>query len=227
MLAGERMLATDVADVTEATHFQSTVEIDDTLTISPTASSGAQHIVFNEGYSIYADNTGAGASNDRLWFDAPDNGQIVIGPRAGASLLEDLRLRTDATTASAANMNIDSATYKVARSTSSLKYKQDVESYEFDAAALRQLRPVRFHDKGEMSSDPGNAKWYVGLIAEEVHDLGLTEFVSYLDGQPDALMYDRMCVALLQLNREAEERAASLESVVAELAARITALESA
>lgn len=182
-----------------------------TTTISPTASAGAQHLVFNEGYSVYADNTGAGASNSRLWIDAPDNGQVVIGPRAGAQALEDLRLRTDATTASAANMFIDSASYKISRSTSSLKYKQDVEDLSLDLDAVRQLRPVRFHDKGEMTSDPANARWYVGLIAEEVEALGLTEFVTYMNGEPDALMYDRFCVALLLLLQNVEARVSALE----------------
>jgi hypothetical protein len=227
VLAGERIVASKIADVTEPNTFQEIVTFDetttmeDTLTISPTAGAGAQHIVFNEGYSIYADNTGAGTANNRLWIDTPDNGQVVIGPRAGASLLEDLRLRTDATVASAANMFIDSSTYKISRSTSSLNYKQDVEDLTLDLAAMRALRPVRFHDKGEMRSDPANARWYVGLIAEEVHALGLTGFVSYMNGEPDAVMYDRICLGLLQLNAAAEQRIDALEATVALLVEQI------
>jgi hypothetical protein len=215
VLAGERIVASKIADVTEPNTFQEIVTFDetttmeDTLTISPTAGAGAQ------------DNTGAGTANNRLWIDTPDNGQVVIGPRAGASLLEDLRLRTDATVASAANMFIDSSTYKISRSTSSLNYKQDVEDLTLDLAAMRALRPVRFHDKGEMRSDPANARWYVGLIAEEVHALGLTGFVSYMNGEPDAVMYDRICLGLLQLNAAAEQRIDALEATVALLVEQI------
>lgn len=216
-LAGMRATADRLNDHSEAVTFANNVTVNGLLTLAPTASTSARHILFNEGYEVYADNTGAGAANNRLWIAAPDNGQVVIGPRAGGSALEDLRLRTDATTASAANTFIDSSSYKISRSTSSLKYKQDVEDYEFDLDAVRQLRPVRFHDKGEMATDPANARWYVGLIAEEVQALGLTEFVTYLNGEPDALMYDRICVALIQVNRQNEERIAALESAVEQL----------
>lgn len=217
MLAGQRLIAARVADVTEATTFQSTLQVNGTVTVAPAASANAQHIVLNQGYSLYADNTGAGAANNRLWVDCPDDGQVVIGPRAGASALADVRIRTDATTASAANVFINSSTYQISRSTSSLKYKQDVEDLTLDLNAVKQLRPVRFHDKGEMQSDPDNARWYVGLIAEEVHALGLTQFVTYMDGEPDALMYDRLCVALIHWNRDAENRIAALEEKVEQL----------
>lgn len=68
-----------------------------------------------------------------------------------------------ATTASAANLNIDSAGL-MQRSTSSLKYKRDVEPLD-NADVLFDLRPVWYRSKCE--ADNPSWSWY-GLIAEEV-----------------------------------------------------------
>ncbi len=96
----------------------------------------------------------------------------------------------DNTTASAANITIfgDGSMY---RSTSSLKYKTDILDYTKGLSEVMKLRPVSY--KGKNDGD----KIFAGLIAEEVHDLGLTEFVQYAnDNTPDALSYSHM-VALL------------------------------
>jgi len=79
------------------------------------------------------------------------------------------------------------------RSTSSLKYKKNVENYTKGLSEVMKLRAVTYNG---INSLDGN-KQYAGLIAEEVHALGLTEFVQYAnDGTPDALSYQNM-VALL------------------------------
>jgi hypothetical protein len=90
------------------------------------------------------------------------------------------------TTASAANVQIDSNGY-FARSTSSLKYKTDIRNYTKGLNEVLGLRPVFYKGKTD-----GNTQ-FAGLIAEEVHELGLTEFVQYApDGSPDALSYQNM-----------------------------------
>jgi hypothetical protein len=194
----------------------------DYVAIHPASGSSAKHMEFNENYSVYADNTGTGSALSRLWIDCPDGGQVIIGPRAGASLVTDMRLRTGATTATAANMNIDATTYQIKRSTSSLKYKVSVKDGQIDLDAVRRLRVVEFQDRGEHEEMGDAAPWYVGLIAEEVDALGLTEFVAYLNTEdgpvPDGIQYDRITVALLQLAREQDDRLAQME-------ARLTALE--
>ena len=116
------------------------------------------------------------------------------------------------TTANAANffINTDGSVY---RSTSSLKYKTDVQDATHGLAELLTLRSVTY--KGKTDGDTV----FGGLIAEEIHDAGLTEFVQYAeDGTPDALAYGPMvslCVKAIQ------EQQAIIES----LTARITALE--
>jgi hypothetical protein len=208
-------------------------------------SSAGKAIQFNHGYSIYTDNVdNGGGSGTRLWVDMPDNADVVIGPRAGAAAIAGMRIRTDATTASAANMFINSSTYAIARSTSSRKYKQDIVPAEVDEAAFLSMRPVHYRGRSEVEAreryeeqvasgrdmrdldHPPVPRTHLGFIAEEVHELGLVDFVVYDDatGEPDALAYDRMIVAAVQVIRRQAERVATLEGQLASLAERVEAL---
>ncbi len=94
------------------------------------------------------------------------------------------------TTATAANMHVDSNGFFY-RSTSSLKYKTDVKDYDKGLNEVMQLQPKYYKGKNDGDTQ------FAGLIAEDVNDLGLSEFVQYAaDGTPDALAYTHM-VALL------------------------------
>jgi hypothetical protein len=103
------------------------------------------------------------------------------------------------------------------RATSSRRYKKDIVDARFGLSDLLNLRPVNY--KGINSEVDGDIV-YGGLIAEEVHDAGLTEFVEYnKENQPDALRYQHMvslCIKAIQ------EQQATIEA----LTARIAALES-
>ena len=63
------------------------------LTVVGTA--GASNLLINlaENYKVYADNDGAGSDSTRLWFDGPDGGECVIGPRTGGDAFGNIRLR--------------------------------------------------------------------------------------------------------------------------------------
>jgi hypothetical protein len=116
------------------------------------------------------------------------------------------------TTASAANMFIDSSGF-FARSTSSLKYKTDVQDATHGLADVLKLRPVTY--KGKTDGD----KVFGGLIAEEVHEAGLTEFVQYAeDGTPDALAYGNMVSLAFKAIQEQQ-------SLIETLTTRLNALE--
>ena len=99
--------------------------------------------------------------------------------------------------------------------TSSLRYKNTVNDATHGLTELMTLRPVTY--KGNNDGDTV----FGGLIAEEVHDAGLTEFVQYNDdGAPNALAYSNMvslCIKAIQ-----EQQATILA-----LTARITVLEGA
>jgi len=115
---------------------------------------------------------------------------------------------TSSTTGSAANVFVSSTTGELVRSTSSLKYKRDVQDATHGLTEVLQLRPVTYKGKSQVDGETV----FGGLIAEEVHDAGLTEFVQYAaDGTPDALAYGNMvslCVKAIQ-----------------ELSAQVTALQ--
>jgi hypothetical protein len=116
------------------------------------------------------------------------------------------------TTSSGANVNIDPTSGVFARSTSSLKYKKDVLNAPWGLADVMKLRAVTYKSVVETDGDTV----FGGLIAEEIHDAGLTEFVQYgPDGSPDALAYGNMvslCIKAIQ------ELKAELDGVKAELA---------
>ena len=119
------------------------------------------------------------------------------------------------TTSDAANLFIGSdGLFK--KSTSSARYKKNIEDYTKGIDALKLLRPVSFQSNNEEDGD----KTYAGLIAEEVHDAGLTEFVSYNNNdEPEAIAYSNM-VSLL--TKALQESIAKIEA----LEARVNALES-
>jgi hypothetical protein len=99
------------------------------------------------------------------------------------------------TTGSAANLFVASDG-GLARSTSSIRYKTDVQNAIHGLNELLKLRAVTYKGKNDGDIVFG------GLIAEEVNDIGLTEFVQYNDaGEPDALAYGNMvslCVKAIQ-----------------------------
>jgi hypothetical protein len=119
-----------------------------------------------------------------------------------------------ATTGSAANLHVLSSGVFV-RSTSSIKYKTDVQDAVHGLDKVMELRPVTY--KGINDGDIV----FGGLIAEEVHEAGLTEFVQYAeDGTPDALAYGNMVSLLTKAIQEQQ-------TIINDLKARIETLEGA
>jgi hypothetical protein len=116
------------------------------------------------------------------------------------------------TTGGAANVNV--GTNGVLRkSTSSIKYKRDVQNSTHGLNELLALRSVTYRGKSALDGETV----FGGLIAEEVHAAGLTEFVCYdSEGNPNALQYGHMvslCIKAIQ------ELKADLDATKAELAA--------
>lgn len=83
------------SDISAFRNITLTGELDaNTIDVHGTAGTSNLQITFAEGYKIYADNTGTGAANSRIWFEAPDNGEMVLGPRTGGHELHNMRLRS-------------------------------------------------------------------------------------------------------------------------------------
>lgn len=115
------------------------------------------------------------------------------------------------TTTSTANVFINSTSGLLARSTSSIRYKTDVETISFDENAIKMLRPVKYH--GIKDIERGDTNWYAGLIAEEVAEIpGLELFVSYNEeGQPDSVNYDRLVIVIANVLSKVLDRLDALE----------------
>lgn len=119
------------------------------------------------------------------------------------------------TSSASANVVINSSGF-LFRSTSSGRYKENIQDYDKGIEAIKSLRPVTYQSINE---DDDNT--YAGFIAEEVHNAGLTEFVEYNpEGQPDALHYANMNALLTKALQEALTKIETLE-------ARVEALENA
>ena len=112
------------------------------------------------------------------------------------------------TTASAANMFVDAAAGVFARSTSALKYKQDIRDLE--EIDIGKFRPVRYRSKCE---NDDQTKDHIGIVADEVHDAGITELVNYgADGEIEGFQYERLTVVLLKAVQTLNAKVAALES---------------
>ena len=128
----------------------------------------------------------------------------------------DLRVQRiyDNTTSGGANVRVQSDGL-LQRDTSSQRYKNTINDATHGLTELLNLRSVTF--KGNNDGDT----IFGGLIAEEVHDAGLTEFVEYDDqNRPDALRYSNMVSLCIKAIQE-------LKTELDNAKARLTALENA
>jgi hypothetical protein len=199
---------------------------------------------FELGARIFASADGtpaAGSMPSRLSF--------ATSPSGSATPVERLRIAADGrtsfptagTTAAAANAVLDSATgNSLLRSTSSRRYKRDIELLDPAAAdRVLDLTPVRY--RSAAPQDRAEWSWY-GLLAEDVAavDPRLVHW-GYQEDQydtpakdgadagerclhpgaqlrPDAVQYDRLSVLLIDVVRRQR-------TTIAGLTARVDALE--
>jgi hypothetical protein len=131
-------------------------------------------------------------------FKIRDDGVVFTGAAANSPY--------NLTTGSAANVFVDTDG-SLKRSTSSLHYKFEIANATHGLADVLKLRSVTYKAKNSGDTVFG------GLIAEEVHDAGLTEFVAYdKEGRPDAIHYGNMVALLVKAVQELTARVAELEA---------------
>lgn len=108
------------------------------------------------------------------------------------------------TTSASSNMHV-TVGGEFAKSTSSERYKNTINDATHGLAELLKLRSVTY--KGNNDGDT----IFGGLIAEEVHDAGLTEFVVYdEEDRPDALHYPHMIALCVKAIQELEAKVKEL-----------------
>ncbi len=111
------------------------------------------------------------------------------------------------------------------RTTSSARYKQDIQPLEVDYDELLSLEPKRFRLKEEAAEDD-NARFYAGFIAEEIDATSLKDFVGYSkqeDGSviPESVYYAEMTAALLAGLKKQDSMIKELQAQVAELQSKV------
>jgi hypothetical protein len=181
------------------------------VAIGTTATAGQQLTIASSGSSSAENAFYVYNSTPVALFTIRNDGAIFSGTAPASPY--------NLTTASAANMFVDSGGV-VYRSTSSLRYKENVQDYGKGLSDIARLRPVTFNTKPKDTDENSDTHTYAGFIAEEVDAAGLTEFVQYNnEGQPDALAYPNMVALLTKAIQEQQ-------ALITALTARITALES-
>lgn len=102
------------------------------------------------------------------------------------------------------------ANYSDVGGPSSAQFKEDIQSWSPDKQAILAMRLVQFHYKTSVSDDQSIQ---FGLIAEELHELGLEWLVEYDEsGAPFSVRYYRIALALLPVIQDHEARIAALEA---------------
>lgn len=127
------------------------------------------------------------------------------------------------TTASAANAVLDSTTGVVSRSTSSSRYKQDIEDAVIDPADVLKVQGRTWRQRNDVEGmDPtgDTERRHVGFVAEELYEIpSMRQFVNLdEEGRPDSIETDRLSVALLELAKDQQKQ-------IDALAERLDALE--
>ena len=180
-------------------------------------------------------NTPAGATMAMRFFTSPnstDNAAEVMRIQNGAVTVTGAFEATSSiksqgvynnTTGSGANVVVDSAG-GFARSTSSQRYKNTILDATHGLTELLALRPVTYKHNGNGDTVFG------GLIAEEVHAAGLTEFVDYSqdadeNDQPEALYYANMVSLCIKAIQEQQATITALTSRITTLESKIESVE--
>ena len=109
-------------------------------------------------------------------------------------------------------VKLHNATGKLEKDTSSSRYKTDIVDMP------RELGDMTYSLRPRIYKRPDGDREEIGLIAEEVDEVGLKHVVVYdAEGRPDALAYDRLVAPLIQVVKDQRERIDALEARVAAL----------
>jgi hypothetical protein len=90
---------------------------------------------------------------------------------------------------------------------SSRETKKNIEPLAYTVEQILSIEPFQYNYKAEEDGQPKHA----GFIAEDLHDAGLTGFVSYHDGKPATVNYEFYVVALQQVIKDQAARLSAIE----------------
>jgi hypothetical protein len=95
---------------------------------------------------------------------------------------------------------------------STKRVKQDIKKADITAAQGLALVATSFRYKKDVEDLGEDAQPTIGLIAEDLHDAGLTQFVIYdAKGKPLGIHYERAWIALIPVIQDIDTRLKKLE----------------
>lgn len=160
-------------------------------------------------------------TNNALWVRNVGNTDFANLEAFTITAHNNLGMLGPTTGSFTANVNWNSSSGNFRVNTSSRRYKEAIEDLEVDLSTVLALRPRTF-ERNDETDDEGNpvrtGHRYVGFIAEEAHDLGLGEWVTYDAEGPWSFAYDFWVVALQAIARDHADRLAAVESRLEEIA---------
>jgi hypothetical protein len=90
--------------------------------------------------------------------------------------------------------------------------KQDIKKADITPAQGLALVATSFRYKKDVEDLGEDAQPTIGLIAEDLHDAGLTQFVIYdAKGKPLGIHYERAWIALIPVIQDIDTRLKKLE----------------
>lgn len=103
------------------------------------------------------------------------------------------------------------------RTSSSQRYKTDIQPLQLDLADLYEVEPKTFKRIEEVEEDPESARIYPGFIAEELAGTSLDKFVFYSNDEngnprPEGIHYPELTAALLLAIKDLNARIEALEA---------------
>ena len=165
----------------------------------------------HEGSKLVIQGSGNASSTKAVYFKNSDETPLFVLRNDGAFFTGTDGLSPyNLTTSSPVNCFI-SSDGTLRRSTSSIRYKKDIADATWGLADVLKLKPKTFKNNatGEFADD----KTYAGFTAEDIHDLGLTEFVQYNeDNEPDALAYGNMVALMAKAIQDLNAKVEALEA---------------
>jgi hypothetical protein len=140
------------------------------------------------------------------------DGDFVLDALDGTDMLRVSDNGTYGYNASGGRTVLIGSDQKIGTSSSTIRNKQDVSTYEFNEQAVLSIEPKRFRYT-EAANGGDNSAWEYGFIAEEAVEAGLSELCGFDEtGQPDYFFYEKMCVAQQQIIRTLWAKVEALEA---------------
>jgi hypothetical protein len=103
---------------------------------------------------------------------------------------------------------------RVGVSSSSRRFKKEIKTWNPNKQAVLAMEVITFKWRDDFWDGEGKSPIEVGLIAEDLHNLGLEWLVFYDDdGLPRGIHYDRIALALIPLIQDHEARLTALEKI--------------